>query len=249
MASAKDHLQNINYTTARSEEHLKGIRDSSASAAQSAAQNTQLLKGIAFTSSASMVFNGITAANTARIARTQEAQLALQREQHALQQAMAEQTARHEFSMWRQTPEGTAFIDWQQRAAALIPLLRDRERTWQTAWANAVGRAQAQTPPDEKQRFVNHPARLKQNGLKIASLASFIVAGLFAIGLIFQMLTASASESFAENNDPDRLTYSACLEMLDTNPILTEADCEAINPAAVSGRVPRSPAGVAPMSS
>ncbi|MFL1432150.1 MULTISPECIES: hypothetical protein [unclassified Nocardiopsis] len=232
MTSAKDHLRNIDHSTAKSEEHLSDIRSSSASAAQSAAQNTQLLKGIAFTSGASMVFNGITAANTAKMARTQEAQLALQREQHALQQAVAEQTARHEFSMWRQTPEGTAFVDWQQRAAALVPLLRDRERTWQAAWANAIGRAQAQIPPDEKRRFTNHPARLKQNGFKIASIVSFIAAGLAAIGLIFQILTASVLESLPQTNDPDRLTYAECLEMLDTNPILTEADCEAINPAA-----------------
>lgn len=230
MASSKDHLRHIDDSTARSAEHLSDIKRSHASAASSAAQNTQLLKGIAFTNSASMVFNGITAANTARQARTQQEQLALQQEQHALQQAMAEQTARHEFSMWRQTPEGTAFVDWQQRAADLVPLLRNRERTWHAAWTNAIGRARSETPPDEKQRFMSYSARLKQTGLKIASLAGFVIAGLFALSLLLHLFNASVSQSIAESND--RFTYEECLEVLDDpdNIVMNEADCAAINP-------------------
>ncbi|MDT0327151.1 hypothetical protein [Nocardiopsis lambiniae] len=230
--SPKDHLRNIDNSTAKSAEHLRNIDRSSANAARSAAQNTSLLKGIAFTSGASMVFNGITAANTARMARTQEQQFALQREQHALQQAIAEQTARHEFSMWRQTPEGVAFVDWQRRAAVLIPFLRNRERVWNAVWADAIRRAQDETPPDERQRFASHPARLRQTGLKVAFLISFVLSGLFALMMLFQIMNGALSESLSQAADNDRFTYAECLEILDDpdNFIMSEADCEAINP-------------------
>ena len=232
MTSAKDYLRYTSHSTAKSAQHLKNIEGSSAAAARSAAQNTELLKGIAFTSSASMVFNGITAANTARQARTQERQLALQQEQHALQQAMAEQTARHEFSMWRQTPEGSAFVDWQQRAVALVPLLRDREHTWNAAWSRAIERARAQTTGDERQRFSKYPARLKQSGFRFASIASLVIAGFFALGLLFQGLGASAQEAVRGPAGSDEFTYQDCLDILadPDNVIMNEADCEAINP-------------------
>ncbi|WP_017569365.1 hypothetical protein [Nocardiopsis halotolerans] len=228
----KDHLRNIDRSTAKSAEHLRGIKDSAASTARSAAQNTELLKGIAFTSGASMVFNGITAANSARMARTQEQQFALQQEQHALQQAMAEQTARHEFSMWRQTPEGEAFVDWQRRAAVLIPFLRNRERVWNAVWADAIRRAQGEVPPDERRRFTSHPARLRQTGFKVASLVSFALSGLFALMMLLQIMSGALSESLEQSAGRDRLTYAECLEILDDpdNFIMNEADCEAINP-------------------
>ncbi|MDA8368252.1 MAG: hypothetical protein M0026_00065 [Nocardiopsaceae bacterium] len=230
--SPKDHLRNIDNSTAKSAEHLRNIDRSAASTDQSAAQNTKLLKGIAFTSSASMVFNGITAANTARMARTQEQQFALQQEQHALQHAIAEQTARHEFSMWRQTPEGAAFVDWQRRAAVLIPFLRNRERVWNAAWADAIRRAQDETPPDEKQRFTSHPARLRQAGLKAAFLISFAISGLFALMMLLQIVNGAVSESLSQAEGSDHLTYAECLEILNDpdNFIMNESDCEAINP-------------------
>lgn len=237
MRSSKDHLRNIDRSAEQSADHLSDIksdlRQSAASNARSAAQNTQHLKSIAFNSRASMVFNGITAANTARQAKTQKEQLALQREQHALQQTMAEQTARHEFSMWRQTEEGTAFVEWQQRAAALVPLLRNRERTWHAAWANAIERSQSETPPDERQRLASYPERLKQTGFKVASILSFAVAGLVALILLFQLVTSSFSESVSQaNNSNSDFTYEECLERLNDpdNFIFNESDCEAINP-------------------
>ncbi|MEV6818162.1 hypothetical protein AB0M72_05315 [Nocardiopsis dassonvillei] len=230
--SPKDRLRNIDHSAAKGAEHLSNIDRSAASAARSAAQNTKLLKGIAFTSGASMVFNGIAAANTARMARSQEQQLALQQEQHALQQAIAEQTARHEFSMWRQTPEGAAFVDWQRRAAVLIPFLRNRERVWNAVWADAIRRAQGEIPPDERQRFTVHPARLRQNGFKVASLVSFALSGLFAVMLLLQVLNGAISESREQAASYDQLTYAECLEILDDpdNFIMSEADCESVNP-------------------
>lgn len=232
MASSKDHLRNIDRSSEKSADHLWDIKQSAASSAHSAAQNTQHLKSIAFNSRASMVFNGITAANTARQAKTQKEQLALQREQHALQQTMAEQTARHEFSMWRQTEEGAAFVEWQQRAAALVPLLRNRDRTWHAAWASAIERSQAETPPDERQRLASYPERLKQTGFKVASILSFAVAGLVAFILLFQFVTSSFSESISQSANNDRFTYEECLERLNDpdNFIFNESDCEAINP-------------------
>ncbi|MFD6953659.1 hypothetical protein A6A08_26160 [Nocardiopsis sp. TSRI0078] len=228
----KDHLRNIDRSTAKSAEHLRNINHSAASSARSAAQNTDLLKGIAFTSSASMVFNGINAANSARMARTQEQQFALQQEQHAIQQAMAEQTARHEFSMWRQTPEGEAFVDWQRRAAVLVPFLRNRERVWNSVWADAIRRAQGEIPPDERQRFTSHPARLRQTGLKTAFLVSFALSGLFALMMLLQIVSGAVAEPLAQAEGRDRLTYAECLEILNDpdNFIMSEADCEAINP-------------------
>ncbi|WP_017538207.1 hypothetical protein [Nocardiopsis halophila] len=230
----KDHLRNIDNSTAKSAEHLKSIDQSAASTARSTAQNTELLKGIAFTSTASMVFNGITAANTARMARTQDQQFALQQEQHALQQAIAEQTARHEFSMWRQTPEGEAFVDWQRRAAVLIPFLRNRERVWDAAWAGAIGRARQEVPAEERRRFAGRPARLRQTGLKVASIVCFALAGLFALMLLFQVAMGALAGSVSQSAGSDRLTYEECLEILEDpdNVIMREADCEAIKPEA-----------------
>lgn len=147
------------------------------------------MKGIAFTSGASMVFNGITAANTARQARAQQEALAIQHEQHALQQAAAERTATHEFSMWRQTPEGAAFVEWQQRAALLIPLLRSRDRVWNAAWTQAIARANAEIPEAEKQRWAKHPARLMQNGLQAWFVVSLVGAILFGLVLALQMFS------------------------------------------------------------
>lgn len=233
MRSSKDYLSNIEQSGWNLEESAKNIEQSTASAAQSAAQNNKILKGIAFDTRASMVFNGITAANTARQAKTQKEQFALQQEQHALQQEMAEQTARHEFSMWRQTPEGTAFVDWQERAAALIPFLRGREQAWEAAWAEAIGRAQAETSPGEKQRFMRYPERLKQSGFTVASIVSFSITGLFIIILLFQLIASSLGEAISEAAaDGDQISYEECMERAsDPDDIaLTEADCEAIAP-------------------
>lgn len=146
------------------------------------------MKGVAWTSGASMVFNGLTAANTARQARAQEEALAIQHEQHALQQAAAERTATHEFSIWRQTPEGIAFVEWQQRAAMLVPLLRSRDRAWHAAWARAIARAFTEIPEDEKRRWVKHPARLRQSGLHAWFVASLVGAIIFGLVLLLRMV-------------------------------------------------------------
>lgn len=242
MRSNRDHLRRIGDETQRSREHLSNIEDSSAATARSAAQNTQLLKGIAYTNRVNMVFNGITAMNSARQLRTQKQQLALQneqhrlqQEQHALQQAVSAQTARHEFSMWRQTPEGVAFVEWQERAVSLLPFLRSRERTWSTAWANAIERTRAEVPEGEKQRIRNHPARLKQNGLRIASFVAFAVAVLCAISFGFQLFfygLVQATGGGSSERAHGSITYEECLDILadPDNIIMNESDCEAIRP-------------------
>lgn len=193
---------------------MGAIRADQASAAAS-------LKGIEFASGASMVFNGLTAFNTAKAARSAEEQVALQREQHALQQAMAEQTARHEFSMWRQTPEGSAFVEWQQRAVALIPFLRDRDRSWQVAWSQAIGHARAQIPADEQRRLHRQPARLRQQPLKVLSIVSFVLLVFPLFGLGLAALTSSFSSGQAR--------YDECVRNMSA--ILTQADCDAVKPS------------------
>ncbi|MFE1102563.1 hypothetical protein ACFW4K_18765 [Nocardiopsis alba] len=234
MVSPKDRLRHIEESSAASRDHLRNIERSSAANARASAENTQLLQGIEYTNRMNMVYNGIIAENSARQLQTQRQQLALQQEQHALQQAVAEQTARHEFSMWRQTPEGSAFVEWQERAVSLVPFLRDRERTWLAAWEHAIGRARADVPEDERRRFASHPARLKQSGLRTASITAFAIAGLCALFLLGQLLLLSLMASAPEPTpDPDRITYEECLATLDDpdNFIMNEADCEAIKPA------------------
>ncbi|OII07411.1 hypothetical protein [Curtobacterium sp. MCBA15_008] len=184
------------------------------------AASAKSLKSIQVTSGLSMMLNVATAANTARAARSAEEQVAVQREQHALQQAMAAQTARHEFSMWRQTPEGAAFVDWQQRALALVPFLRGRDRSWQAAWARAIDVARAQTPADEQRRLAQLPARLRQTPLKVLSIVSFVLLVLPLIGLGFAALTASFSNG--------RAAYEECLR--NVGEVLTQANCDAIEP-------------------
>ncbi|ROS73113.1 hypothetical protein EDF24_3221 [Curtobacterium sp. PhB130] len=184
------------------------------------AASAKSLKSIEFASGASMVFNGLTALNAAKAARSAQEQIALQQEQNALQQAMAEQTARHEFSMWRQTPEGAAFVDWQQRAAALIPFLRDRDRSWQSAWAGAIGRARAATPVDEQRRVAGQPARLRQTPLKVLSIVAFVLLVFPLVGLGLAALTSAFSNG--------QQAYQDCLG--NVSEILTRAECEAIRP-------------------
>jgi|GEM_PF-2921121 len=200
---------------------MGAIRNSQASSAAS-------LKTIEFTNAASAVANTFTMFNTARAARSaaeqvtlQQEQLALQQEQHALQQAMGEQTARHEFSMWRQTPEGAAFVDWQQRAIVLIPMLRHRERSWRAAWSQAIGRARAEVPAGEQRRVAQQPARLRQTALKVLSIIAFALAVLPLLGLGM----AAISSSF---DDGRQQQYEACLR--NVSEILTRAECEAIKP-------------------
>ena len=80
-------------------------------------------------------------------------QTAIQQDQLALQQEMAQQQADHNFAMWRQTPDGMAYVDWQKRARALLSVLQQRELMWRHAWSEYVTRLRLSVPPDETQRF------------------------------------------------------------------------------------------------
>lgn len=193
MATYREHIENIDASSAQSARNTGYI-------AQSQAAQTQLLGGIAFSSGASAVFNGITAANTARQAHAQQQQLALQQEQHALQTQMAERTATHEFSLWRQTPEGQVFLEWQSRATELIALLKRRDNVWNSAWQTAISRGNAQVLREEHERFLARPARLKQRGLLIGGIVAGVLAVLALIGLLFQWgLSALASAAGADS--------------------------------------------------
>ncbi|WP_154604951.1 hypothetical protein [Arthrobacter sp. AQ5-05] len=166
-------------------------------------------------------FQAATADQTRRSAAAQEEQL-------ALQQKMAQQTRNHQFAMWRQTPDGIAYLQWRERGIHLAQSIRNRDSDWRQGWARVIGRAQAEIPQDEVQRFVNHPARVRQVRLKVMSVLGFVVAGLAGIGLLFNLLMGNIAASIDAGG---ALTYDDCLELLkDPSTIMTPGNCEAIKP-------------------
>lgn len=162
MATFKRTMQNINDNTRHAAEYAGQM-------SQQMGQQTQVLKGIQFTSAISAAANIATAANTAR-------QVQLQQESLSIQKAMAAQDSAHNFAMWRQTPDGAAFVEWQQRAASLVKFLKLRDQMWMDAWRNCIAQAQAQTPPEEIQRLSNKSRTPSHSGLTLAWIAAIIVS-------------------------------------------------------------------------
>lgn len=200
-------------------------RSASQSAAQSAQSNAATAKAAQSAATGAWLGAGFQAASAfqqARAARAQEEQL-------AVQQVRAEQEQMFHFKMWSQQPDGRAFLEWRQRAFQVAQFLRNREAEWLSGWARAIGQAQAETPEDEKQLFMQYPARLQQGGLKIASVVSFVLAGLFTLGLLFQLFAMGVTASVDAN---DAFTYEQCIEALNDpdNFLLNESDCKAIKP-------------------
>lgn len=128
------------------QDDIANIRHSQQAQARSAADKAQSMRAIEFTSSVSAMANTVTAANSMRQARAQQ-------EQAALQQHMAEQNARHNFAMWRQTHEGRFYLGWRDRAQILLPLLSGRGALWEDAWQDFADRASAEVPSAEKNRY------------------------------------------------------------------------------------------------
>jgi hypothetical protein len=234
---AKD-VRDIRNSLHNSERHLKDISGSAAQSAQSNAATTKAAQSAATGSWVGAGFQAVTAMQTARAARAAEEQLALQRVMAERQNEQAEQAVWHEFARWRQTPEGEAFLAWRQPAFTLAQTLRDRDSRWLQGWAQVIGAAQAEIPSDEKQRVMQHPARLRQTGLKVASLVSFGLAGVFLLVLLVQIFASGVASSAPATGG---FTYEECVATLadPDNVLLSEADCEAINPGASSSVVPQ----------
>lgn len=128
------------------QDDIANIKHSQQSQARSAADSAQSMRSIEFTSGVSAMANTFTAANSIRQARAQE-------EQAAIQQQMAEQNARHNFAMWRQTAEGKFYLEWRDRAQTLLPLLSGRRALWENAWQRFAERVSSQVPSDEQDRY------------------------------------------------------------------------------------------------
>ena len=233
---AKD-IRDMRNSLYNSERHLKDTARSTAQSAQSNAATSQAARSAASGAWASAGFQAATAFQAARAARAAEEQLALQHVMAERQNELAEQITWNEFARWRQTPEGVAFLAWREPAFALAQTLRDRDSAWLQGWARAIGQAQAEIPEDEKQRLLQRPARLRQTGLKVAAIASFAVAGLFLLGLLVQLFALSVTDSAPATGG---FTYADCLATLDDpeNVLISEADCDAIKPAAAGSIIP-----------
>ncbi|SFN51005.1 hypothetical protein [Mycetocola miduiensis] len=208
------------------ERHEQDQPRSAAQFARSNAATTQAVRSAATGAWVGAGFQAVSAFQSARAARAAEEQLALQQAMAERQHTMAEQATWHQFSMWRQSADGIAFLAWREPACKLAQLIRDRDSMWLEGWTTAIGRAQSEIPDSEKQRVIRHPSRLKQTGLKVASVLSFVLAGLFTLSLLFQVFVASVSQRIPESSG---YTYAQCQADLNApNTLLSTSDCAAL---------------------
>lgn len=215
MGTFRNFLNNV-------ERNTQSAADSAASSARSSAATAKAAQSAAAGTWVGAGFQAVTAFQARRAAQAAE-------EQTALQRARNEQDKVFHFAMWSQTANGVAFLAWREQATKLVEFLRDRESAWLSAWARVIGRAQAETPEDEKHRFFRHPARLKQAGLRVAVIVSFAIAALYAVSFAIQTAVTKmpqVDETFGG------YTYEQCLADLKDpeNFLINEADCEAISP-------------------
>lgn len=216
MGNFSDSVRNI-------ERNTKSAADSAAFAARSNAATSRAAQSAATGAWVGAGFQAVAAFHSARAAQAAEEELELQRVRN-------EQDRVFQFGMWSQTPNGIAFVSWRERAVSLAQFLRDREAMWLSAWARAIGRAQAATPDAEKHRFLKRPARLKQKGLKVAAILSLAIAALYTVNFLFQILM----NVLPSDESAGGFTYEQCLTALKDpeNLLFSQADCDAISPYA-----------------
>ncbi len=175
------------------------------------------------TANAAWTNAGFGAVNTFQNARL----IAEQQEQSQIMQDAANQQDVHNFAMWiEQTESGKAFFAWRKNAASLVRRIYDRDSLWKQAWARHIGRAQSETPEDQKSRYQKHPRKLRQTGLLIGAVVMFIFAAFAGLNLAFESAAMSGSRASA------RASYENCLKNLDApdNLLFDEALCESVNP-------------------
>lgn len=215
MGQFRDSVHNI-------ERNTRSAAASAASTARSSAATTRAAQSAATGAWVGAGFQAAAAFQSARAARAAEELVELQR-------ARNDEDKRYQFAQWSQTPNGLAFVAWRERAVGLAQTLRNRDAEWLSAWARVIGRAQAETAEDEKYRFLRHPARLKQRGLRIAAIVSFVIAVPYAVSFALQILVPNMFKPAATVGG---YTYEQCLADLEDpeNFLINEADCEAISP-------------------
>jgi hypothetical protein len=213
----RDSIHNIErdaHSAARSAAATAGHSAATAQAARSAAAGAWAGAG----------FQAVSALQSARAARAAEEQLEVQR-------AMAEQAEVQQFAMWRQTPDGQAFVTWRDQAIHLAQAIRDRQAQWLQGWAVAIGQAQAEIPEPEKRRFARQPGRLNRKGLLVAAIVVLVAAALAGAKALIDTLIAAAADA-----TPAPFSYEECLAELakPDNFLFTASSCEALKPAVAS---------------
>ncbi len=225
MANFHRDIRDIRNSAHNIENHAADAARSTASSARSNAQTAQAAQSAATGAWVGAGFQAVTAFQTARAARAQEEQL-------QLQHAMAEQEKLHQFAMWRQTPDGIAFVQWRARAVALAQFIRERDSMWLQGWARAIGRAQTETPEEEKQRYVKHFPKLKQTGLKVWAIIVFALAALAGLGALIQLGMMKLGESYHAEK---LAAWQECVDQVAAgNEFYYQELCDQINPGAAA---------------
>ena len=82
----------------------------------------------------------------------QQQQVALHQEQLQFAQYAAQRQELYQVAMWRQTPDGVAYLKWCDQAIALLARLRLMNEVWRLGWIRATESALGRSiiPPDDK---------------------------------------------------------------------------------------------------
>jgi hypothetical protein len=123
-----------------------------------------------------------------------------QAESLELQYREADEARKHRFAMWRQTPDGAAFAEWQQTAEAVAAILDSREYRWRASWDAAVARLRAEIPQEDlnlaySQNRIALPPSAKQrtaNVFRILSIVAAVIAGIALIPTLFNWFKVAA---------------------------------------------------------
>lgn len=174
MASTEGQIRNA------AREAEKNAAQAARSAASSARSNAATARAAQSAATGAWVGAGFQAATAFQAARTARAH----EERLQLQHAMAEQEKLHQFAMWRQTPDGEAFVKWRTQAVRLAQLVRDRDSIWLQSWASAISRARDEIPAVEVKQFTKYSLRLKQRGLLFTAIVLTAVVSLFLLRLL-----------------------------------------------------------------
>lgn len=187
--SYNETLNNIN-------RNVQSVQQSAQNVSQQATQQTDALRGIQFNTTIAAAAGVVTAFNTAKQAR-------LQKEQLSIQHAMAAQAAAHQFAMWRQTPDGIAFVEWQARATDLVYILRYRQAIWRDAWQTAVANAKAQVSQDEVKRIGDVNKQSKIVIIAVIAIIAFAIAVFVGLpagkDAFIELFTRWSGESAEQN--------------------------------------------------
>lgn len=166
-------------------QNLENIASSNARMASEASMQTDLLRGIGFTTA-------VNAAATIVMAHNQNAahqeQMQMEHEKLRLQMEENERRASHDYVMWRDsTAAGKAYDEWRERAIGLIDYLQYRNIIWANAWQEVVNRACAQVSVSERATYLESPEKIENFSLKstwVIVLVLFVLATISGMGIL-----------------------------------------------------------------